>query len=188
MADMRLTVMIALSDPERADEIAHALGEEAGATVMMAAGLEQPGGLDVVVTDGELLDAVTPHVALGDGASGANVSAVLPLTADAVLIVAAVRLVAAGFRVSPMAASEPGELHAPESGRDNAPLEAHLSAREMETLALLADGASNKVIARQLGISVHTAKFHVAAVLAKLHAQNRADAVAIGVRQGLLYL
>jgi two-component system, NarL family, nitrate/nitrite response regulator NarL len=53
---------------------------------------------------------------------------------------------------------------------------------------LLADGASNKVIARQLGISVHTAKFHVASVLAKLHAQNRADAVAIGLRYGLIYL
>ncbi|MCA1409416.1 helix-turn-helix transcriptional regulator, partial [Ensifer sp. IC3342] len=37
-------------------------------------------------------------------------------------------------------------------------------------------------------ISVHTAKFHVAAVLAKLHAQNRADAVAIALRQGLLYV
>ena len=58
----------------------------------------------------------------------------------------------------------------------------------METLTLLADGASNKVIARQLDISVHTAKFHVAAVLTKLQARNRADAVAIGLRRGLIYL
>ena len=41
-------------------------------------------------------------------------------------------------------------------------------------LALLLDGAPNKAIARALGISVRTAKFHVAAVLAKLGARNRA--------------
>ncbi|MDR6759430.1 DNA-binding CsgD family transcriptional regulator [Mycoplana sp. BE70] len=70
----------------------------------------------------------------------------------------------------------------------DAPHYPSLSPRELETLALLADGASNKVIARQLKISVHTAKFHVAAVLAKLHAQNRADAVAMALRQGLLYV
>ena len=37
-----------------------------------------------------------------------------------------------------------------------------LTARELEVLALLAEGASNKAIARRLGISAHTAKFHVA--------------------------
>ena len=36
-----------------------------------------------------------------------------------------------------------------------------LTPREIEVLALLAEGASNKAIARRLGISVHTAKFHV---------------------------
>ncbi len=43
MAGTRLTVMIALSDPERAEDIAHVLAEEAGATVVTTAGLEQPG-------------------------------------------------------------------------------------------------------------------------------------------------
>ena len=50
------------------------------------------------------------------------------------------------------------------------------------------DGAPNKVIARALGISVRTAKFHVAAVLAKLRARNRAEAVAIALRDGLVVL
>lgn len=63
-----------------------------------------------------------------------------------------------------------------------------LTAREGEVLALLADGASNKAIARRLGISAHTAKFHVASILDKLDATGRTDAVAQGVRLGLLML
>ena len=53
-----------------------------------------------------------------------------------------------------------------------------LTARELEVLALLAEGASNKMIARGLGISVHTAKVHVASVIDKLDAIGRTDAVA----------
>jgi DNA-binding NarL/FixJ family response regulator len=55
-------------------------------------------------------------------------------------------------------------------------------------LDLLAAGASNKLIARQLGLSFHTVKAHVAAVLDKLGAASRADAVARGARQGLVML
>ena len=61
-----------------------------------------------------------------------------------------------------------------------------LSARELEVLALLADGAPNKVIARRLDISVHTAKFHVASLLTKLGAVNRTDAIVIAMREGLV--
>ena len=63
-----------------------------------------------------------------------------------------------------------------------------LSARERQALALMADGHSNKEIARRLGISVHTAKFHVASVIAKLRATSRTEAVALALRQGLLHL
>jgi DNA-binding NarL/FixJ family response regulator len=48
----------------------------------------------------------------------------------------------------------------------------------IKVLAAMADGASNKAIARRLGISFHTAKFHVAAILAKLDADSRTEAVA----------
>jgi DNA-binding CsgD family transcriptional regulator len=61
---------------------------------------------------------------------------------------------------------------------------ARLSARERQVASLLVEGASNKQIARNLAISVHTAKFHVAAVLEKLGARNRADAVALILREG----
>jgi DNA-binding NarL/FixJ family response regulator len=65
---------------------------------------------------------------------------------------------------------------------------ASLTPREREVLAALADGASNKVIARRLGISFHTAKFHVAAVLAKLDVDSRTEAVSVAARQGLVML
>jgi DNA-binding NarL/FixJ family response regulator len=63
-----------------------------------------------------------------------------------------------------------------------------LTPREAAVLALLSEGATNKMIARRLEISVHTAKFHVASILEKLDATTRTDAVAQGVRQGLLML
>jgi DNA-binding CsgD family transcriptional regulator len=60
--------------------------------------------------------------------------------------------------------------------------------RELEVLALLAEGASNKTIARRLGISVHTAKFHVGSLLDKLDATGRTDAVAHAARLGVIHL
>jgi DNA-binding NarL/FixJ family response regulator len=61
-----------------------------------------------------------------------------------------------------------------------------LTAREMEVLEMMADGMSNRVIAARLSISTHTVKFHVAAVLAKLRAGGRTEAVTIAVRRGLI--
>jgi DNA-binding CsgD family transcriptional regulator len=66
--------------------------------------------------------------------------------------------------------------------------EVALTARELEVLALLAEGASNKLIARRLGISAHTAKYHVASLLEKLDAVSRTDAVAHAARIGVLHL
>ena len=64
------------------------------------------------------------------------------------------------------------------------PVQHALTVREIEVLDRLMSGASNKEIARQLAISVHTAKFHVAAIIAKLGASGRTDAVARAVRAG----
>jgi DNA-binding CsgD family transcriptional regulator len=63
-----------------------------------------------------------------------------------------------------------------------------LTPREIEVLTLLAEGVSNKEIARRLGISVHTAKFHVSQVIDKLDATGRTDAVAHAARLGILHL
>lgn len=61
-----------------------------------------------------------------------------------------------------------------------------LTPRESQVLRMLAEGLGNKEIAGQLGISDHTAKFHVASILGKLHAQTRTEAVTIGIRRGLV--
>ena len=63
-----------------------------------------------------------------------------------------------------------------------------LSPRELEVLRLMAMGLGNKLIARELGISAHTAKFHVAAVFSKLGVHSRTEAVALGMRRGLVPL
>ncbi|MBY0502278.1 MAG: LuxR C-terminal-related transcriptional regulator [Bryobacteraceae bacterium] len=65
---------------------------------------------------------------------------------------------------------------------------AALTPREVEVLRPLADGLANKEIAGKLNISDHTAKFHVAAILEKMNAASRAEAVAIGMRTGLILL
>ncbi len=63
-----------------------------------------------------------------------------------------------------------------------------LTSREKEVLRLMADGASNKIIAHKLGISDHTAKFHVTSLFSKLGAGSRTEAVTLGIRMGLIYL
>jgi DNA-binding NarL/FixJ family response regulator len=63
-----------------------------------------------------------------------------------------------------------------------------LTPRENEVLSLLAEGLTNKAIAHQLKISDHTVKFHVNAILGKLNAQSRTEAVVQATRLGLLVL
>jgi DNA-binding CsgD family transcriptional regulator len=70
----------------------------------------------------------------------------------------------------------------------SADVDVPLTPRELEVLTLLAEGMSNKAIARRLGISVHTAKFHVGALIDKLDAVGRTDAVAQAARRGVIHL
>ena len=66
--------------------------------------------------------------------------------------------------------------------------QASLTRRELDVLVLLAEGRSNKDIGRHLNMTEGTAKSHVKAILAKLDAISRTDAVAIAVRRGLIHL
>ncbi len=86
-----------------------------------------------------------------------------------------------GLLAAPRAAARPVE-HRPRSGGGE------LTERERQVVALLAEGLSNKLIADRLGISDHTAKFHVNGVMAKLGAGTRTEAVVEAVRRGLVTL
>jgi DNA-binding NarL/FixJ family response regulator len=74
-----------------------------------------------------------------------------------------------------------------EPGAVEPPAEA-LTPRELEVLQLLAEGLANKAIARRLDISDHTVKFHVNAIMGKLNAQSRTEAVVRATRLGLIIL
>jgi DNA-binding NarL/FixJ family response regulator len=121
----------------------------------------------------------------------AGARAILPRKAKPDDIVIAIKAVTNGLAVLPgdlfltllSKASLVGELL-----DDNDVDRARLTARELEVLAAMADGISNKAIARRLGISFHTAKFHVAAILAKLNADSRTEAVAKAAQLGLVML
>ena len=89
------------------------------------------------------------------------------------------RAVAAGSIVRAPGPSEP-------VGFAMAPDESPLTPRETEILTLIGQGFSNKAVARRLGISVHTVKFHIEAMFGKLDASSRAAAVAKGPMGGVI--
>ena len=76
----------------------------------------------------------------------------------------------------------PGRTRAPRSTTHD------LTPREMEVLQLIAEGMANKAIAARLGVSEHTVKFHVNALLGKLAAGSRTEAVVQAARLGLVLL
>jgi len=118
----------------------------------------------------------------GPGLSGAPV-AYLPSDVDAAALAAAVRAAAVGLIVlDPTVAGATG-IHAHARTSDNAET---LTMREREVLLLVAEGLPNKAIARELGISEHTAKFHVGSLLGKLGAASRTEAVTLATRRGIL--
>jgi DNA-binding NarL/FixJ family response regulator len=65
-------------------------------------------------------------------------------------------------------------------------LSEEITSRETDVLRMLAEGLVNKDIATRLGISEHTVKFHISSILDKLGASTRTEAVALGIRRGLI--
>ena len=116
--------------------------------------------------------------AIAAGARGA-----LPRDVDPARLAAALRAVALGLVVL-----DEGLSGAIARRRPRAELAEPLTPRETEVLGLLVEGLSNKLIAARLDISEHTAKFHVNAILGKLGAQSRAEAIVVGARLGLVVL
>ncbi len=63
-----------------------------------------------------------------------------------------------------------------------------ITAREIEVLRLIAEGNRNQDVAKRLAISEETVKVHVKHIMSKLGAQDRTQAVAIGLRRGIIHL
>lgn len=120
---------------------------------------------------------LTSNVSLELIRAGAH--GVLPLDASAGQIEIALQAAAAGLAVF-----SPRHLDSPGTPR----ISSALTARETEVLRLIAEGHANKEIAWRLGISEHTVKFHVSALLGKLGAGSRAEAIGAGIRQGVIML
>jgi len=119
----------------------------------------------------------------------AGVRAVLPTTSSPDQLLAALQAAVSGLVVlhsSDLVAAVPA-AGSPVS-RPLAELAEPLTRREREVLQMLAAGLGNKEIAARLNISDHTAKFHVASILGKLGAATRTEAVALGIRRGLVLL
>ena len=108
---------------------------------------------------------------------------VLLRSVDSERLVTALRAVATGLGVF-----DPALLRSLLSARAALPEALALTPREAEVLSLMAEGLSNKLIAERLKISDHTAKFHVNAILNKLGAETRTEAVVMAARRGLLML
>jgi len=159
---------------------------------------------DVVLADLEFHQDVLPPELLGPGtvvllapgppgpwmaeALRSGVRAVLPRDAPASEMIAAIEAAAAG-----LVALQPADLNAllPAPRADRAlsgGAGEALTPRELEVFAMIAEGSGNKAIAWKLGISEHTVKFHVASIMSKLNATSRTEAVAIGIRRGLIML
>jgi len=142
--------------------------------------VEVAGSPDAILTDGADTDAIPPAAAVALGAAGSKFAGRLPPDATTAQIDAALRAVAAGLTV-----------HTPHSSArtfDALPEEplVMLTPREIEVLAALGNGLTNKETARLLGISPHTVKFHIESLFRKLGASSRAAAVARGMRRQIV--
>ena len=118
----------------------------------------------------------------------AGVRAVVPREVTTQELNAAIEAAAAGLTVLPsdfLSAALTGLNATRRSTVGDSKL---LTPREIEVLHMLAGGLGNKAIARRLGISAHTVKYHVGSIMTKLGASSRTEAVTIGIRQGLVLL
>lgn len=119
----------------------------------------------------------------GVRALAADAAGLLSRAADAERLVLAARAALGG-----LIALDPAVAGVARASRDSdggTPVET-LTGREREVLSLMAEGLANKLIAGRLGISEHTAKFHVHTILGKLGTQSRTEAVVRAARLGLI--
>lgn len=124
----------------------------------------------VLIVDARAAVSSKPALVLTDNPLGANQ---LPLDSNAKQIDAALRAIAAGLSVSAAIVKRRSFEELPDSA-----IQGVLTPRELDVLNAIGTGQGNKAIARELGISLHTVKFHIESLLRKLGARTRAEAVA----------
>ncbi len=166
-----LQVAVAADDPVRRADLA--------ARIALAGHRLADNDADADIVLADATSAVPPELPVVRLAERDD-EAALPPTLSPVQLDAALRAVSVGLRVS-LAPAQNGFAEAE-------PTRPLLTPRELEILACLGEGMSNKLVARRLGISAHTVKFHLEAVFTKLDATSRAEAVAKGLRRGLILL
>lgn len=165
---------------------------ERGLRRMLA--VADPASAEVMVVERRPGEALPADAALFEGAllvlsddptvaSDATLPGVLPTAATDRQIAAAVAALAEGLTVRTPALREPSGFAASEPVARRL-----LTPREVEVLAAVGQGLSNKAIARRLGISAHTVKYHLEAIYAKLDVGSRAEAVTRGLRLGVTML
>jgi two-component system nitrate/nitrite response regulator NarL len=138
-----------------------------------------------LVDEGPTVLALLPDEAYAEDTWTAGARGLLPREVTGESLVAALGAVVQGLAVfdPAFAAALPPSADIPPP-----PLVEDLTPRELEVLQWLAQGLSNKAIAYQLGISEHTVKFHVNAIMNKLGAQSRTEAAVRATRMGLIWL
>jgi DNA-binding NarL/FixJ family response regulator len=131
-----------------------------------------PEHADVILNDGKQPSASLPAVVLSDETTPAENR--LPSAATPRQVDAALRAVTAGLSVRiARAAARPRFEELADSTAQTI-----LTPRELDVIDAIGAGLGNKAIARELGISLHTVKFHIESLLRKLGARTRAEAVA----------
>ena len=179
---------LSLAGQSAPDEAAALLRTTEADVVLWDTGVETHDDLealqDIAARNGPALIVLTVGEGRVPDLLGAGARGVLTRDTDARRLIAALQAAALGLVVVDERFSE-GALRRRSAAE---PLVDALPPREIEVLQLIGQGLSNRAIAQRLAISEHTAKFHVNAILGKLGAQTRAEAVAQGVRSGLLLL
>ncbi len=169
-----LRIAVFAAEPRRLEALSRWVRDFGHAVVAAA---ENP---TIALTDGVVAPSGNlPTVALG--VDGEHYQARLPSDASPEQIDAALRAVAVGLSVTIADESVPGF----EAARDEDE-RTLLTPREVEVLSAVSNGSTNKEIARELGISRHTVKFHVESLMRKLGVSSRAEAVSKSMRRKLL--
>jgi DNA-binding NarL/FixJ family response regulator len=191
-----VAVELAIDNPELAERIRTLIVEHPDLRLADAGEGPTP---EVRITDAAAASAPDVAIIVITDRSGAmealqaGAAAVLSQRTDGEGLHAAIRAAVEGFTTlageyRDLLVDGAGAAGGLEGETEEEPAHVDLTPREQQVLQLLAQGASNKTIARRLEITPHTAKFHVASIVAKLAATGRTDAVAKAMRLGLVMI